>query len=278
MVDYCLNIVKRHDPDRYLLSLFAPSKHRAALWALFAFNYEIAKTREVVSDTTIGLIRLQWWRDAIAEVYEGKLVRQHEVVTPLAQVIKSYDLPRELFDNLIYAREFDLEGVAPTNIEGLMKYCEYTSVPLFQLALHIIGQNGTNDTGAVDESKGNDTTVVSISKRYALVGLIRSVPYMFSKRRNLLPHDVLHDCDLSEKKIFDFNDMSGLDKVIQTLLVDEDKAQDMLNAKSTSKFLRKVTHMTALYEAQIKSVDYDVFDARLRLPPKFMALRLCVKV
>ena len=50
------NLVQRHDPDRYLLSLFAPARHRAALWALYAFNHEIAKTREVVTETTMGLI------------------------------------------------------------------------------------------------------------------------------------------------------------------------------------------------------------------------------
>ena len=95
---YCGNIVRQQDSDRFLLSLFAPAKHRAALWTLYAFNHEIAKTREIVSDTTIGLIRLQWWRDAIKEIYEGSKPRQHEVVTPLADVIKQYDLPRDLFD------------------------------------------------------------------------------------------------------------------------------------------------------------------------------------
>jgi hypothetical protein len=42
-------LVRRHDRDRFLTVLFAPLPHRAALLALYAFNYEIARTREVVS-------------------------------------------------------------------------------------------------------------------------------------------------------------------------------------------------------------------------------------
>ena len=79
---YCGNLVRQQDPDRFLLSLFVPAKVRPALWALYAFNYEIAKTREVVSETATGLIRLTWWREAIDEIYQGRPVRQHQVVQP----------------------------------------------------------------------------------------------------------------------------------------------------------------------------------------------------
>src|SRR3546814_13116142 len=56
----CGALVERHDPDRYLASLFAPEAQREDLFALYAFNYEVAKTAEVVSEPMIGQIRLQW--------------------------------------------------------------------------------------------------------------------------------------------------------------------------------------------------------------------------
>src|SRR5947208_3175404 len=76
----CMDTVRRYDRDRFLLGLTVPAKRRAALWALFAFNHEIAKTREVVSEPTLGLIRLQWWRDALDQLYQGNIL-QHEVLT-----------------------------------------------------------------------------------------------------------------------------------------------------------------------------------------------------
>ena len=42
-------LVRRQDPDRFLTSLFAPAERREDLLALYAFNIEVAKTREVVT-------------------------------------------------------------------------------------------------------------------------------------------------------------------------------------------------------------------------------------
>ena len=57
-------IVCGHDPDRYLCDLFAKPKAREGLFALHAFNHEVAKIRELVSEPMLGHIRLQWWREA----------------------------------------------------------------------------------------------------------------------------------------------------------------------------------------------------------------------
>ena len=62
---YCGALLRRHDADRYLTALFAPGERREALFALYAFNLEIARMREAVSEPMMGLIRLQWWRDAL---------------------------------------------------------------------------------------------------------------------------------------------------------------------------------------------------------------------
>jgi len=89
-MSYCGALVQSQDPDRFLLAQFAPFERREVLYALFAFNHEIAKTREVVSETQLGLIRLQWWREAIEGVYNGEVL-EHEVVKALANAIQMYD-------------------------------------------------------------------------------------------------------------------------------------------------------------------------------------------
>jgi phytoene synthase len=58
-------LVRRHDPDRFLTALFAPSEKRNALLTLYAFNHELARAREVVSEPPLALIRLQWWREVV---------------------------------------------------------------------------------------------------------------------------------------------------------------------------------------------------------------------
>src|SRR5215831_19928675 len=73
-------LVQRHDRDRYQTVLFAPAAHREALFALYAFNYEIARVRESVTEPILGRMRLQWWRENIAAAFEGNTIRHQPVV------------------------------------------------------------------------------------------------------------------------------------------------------------------------------------------------------
>lgn len=256
---YSAELIRQHDPDRFLVSLLMPAKHREALWALFAFNYEISKTREVVSEQTVGLIRLQWWRDAIADIYEGKVPREHEVVSPLAEAIKTYDLDRELFDNLIYAREFDLEGVAPANLEGLLNYCDFTSTPLHQLAMSIIGH------------EVKETTLRNIATTNALIGLIRSVPYFLNQGHVMLPQEVLEVHKLGVSKIIDTDCRAELPAVIVACL-----QHITWEGNPRSKYLKSLQKLSQMYHAQIVRCDYDVFHPKMRTSPACMALRLWI--
>src|SRR5579862_6081013 len=97
--------VRAHDRDRYQTALFAPAGRREALFALYAFNYEVARIREIVTQPMLGQIRLQWWREAIEAAYAGGPVRPHEVAAPLTTVIRGGALTREYFDRLIDMRE-----------------------------------------------------------------------------------------------------------------------------------------------------------------------------
>ena len=87
-LSYCARHVRAQDRDRYLTALFAPGERREDLFALYAFNLEVAKTAEVVSETMIGRVRLQWWRDCLEETYAGR-PRHHAVAGPLAKAFCS---------------------------------------------------------------------------------------------------------------------------------------------------------------------------------------------
>ncbi len=254
---YNAQTLRQQDKDRFLLSLMTPVQHRQALWALFAFNHEIAKTREIVTETQIGLIRLQWWRDAIGEIYDGKTPRDHIVIKPLAAAIKQNDLPRDLFNNLIYAREFDLEGVAPFDTDGLLNYCDFTNTPLNILALKVLDEE--EDSAAIQK----------ISINYALVGLMRALPTMLSQRRVFIPQNMMKPHNLDETALLDFNQREKLPKIVEEIISLAD-----FTVTPKSKFLKRMHKMTRLYVAQIKTDHYDVFDPNITIPPKFLALRL----
>ncbi len=254
---YCGNLVRQQDPDRFLLSLLAPADRRPSLWALYAFNYEVAKTREVVSETATGLIRLTWWREAIDEIYKGAPVRQHAVVQATAQAIREYDLPQSHFDTLVFAREFDVEDRNPATLEGLFHYADYTTTPLTDLSLRIMGE-------VIDEA---ETRAASI--RYAVTGLIRSVPYMLKNRRCYLPEDIMNAQGFSAQKLFDFNQKDKLPDVVKEIVEGLPPLE-----KSPVKYVRAMNALSDMYLSQIRRAGFDVFHPALQAPPAFKALRL----
>jgi phytoene synthase len=97
--------LRRHDPDRFLTTLFAPPERREALITLFAFNHELARAREVTSQSLLALIRLQWWR----EVVEGD-AKPGEISTPLSALIAGGMLQRQTLLAMIDAREAEVDG------------------------------------------------------------------------------------------------------------------------------------------------------------------------
>ena len=181
-LSYCGQEVRRYDNDRFLTGLFAPAERREALFALYAFNLEVAKTRAVVSEPMLGQMRLQWWRDAVDAAYGGGAVPVHAVVQPVAGAIRAYGLTRGHFERLIDAREADLDDEPPATLDCLVNYAEVTAAPLVLLALEVLG---VRDAAAAEA--GRHAAIA-----YALAGLLRAVPHLARRNRVLLPRAAHH--------------------------------------------------------------------------------------
>jgi len=173
-------LVRRHDHDRFQTALFASAGRRESLFALYAFNYEVARIRETVSEPILGQIRLQWWRESIAAAFEGGPVRRHIVVEPLTATIRALGLTRAHFEQLVDARERDLDGAPLASLAALEDYAEATSARLVYLALESLG---VRDRAA--EEAGFHVGIA-----YALAGLLRALPYHARIGSTLVPAEI----------------------------------------------------------------------------------------
>jgi NADH dehydrogenase [ubiquinone] 1 alpha subcomplex assembly factor 6 len=182
-------LVRRHDRDRFQTVLFAPAARREALFALYAFNYEIARVRETVTQPVLGQIRLQWWRENIAAAFEGGPVRRQPVVEALTGAIRTLALSRDHFDRMIDAREIDLEDKPPTSLSALEDYAEASSAQLIYLALEALDVR--------EPAAGQAAHHIGIA--YALAGLLRAVPFQARARRNVIPADVAERAGIAEQ-------------------------------------------------------------------------------
>ena len=68
---FCADLVRSHDFVRYASTLFMPTVQRRALLAIYAFNVEISRVRDHVSQPLPGEVRLQWWTDMLAGAGHG---------------------------------------------------------------------------------------------------------------------------------------------------------------------------------------------------------------
>lgn len=165
-----MQTLKNADPDRYRAALMAVDAARERLLTLYAFHYELAKVPEMVSEPMIGAIRYQWWRDALAEIYEGKPVRKHEVATPLKEVLTQFDIPRYWADALIDGRERDLDPRPFENMDAAKAYCAATSGKLMQIAVQVAAPDM-----AVSESQAAGIEQAGLA--WGLTGLARAYRY-----------------------------------------------------------------------------------------------------
>jgi phytoene synthase len=202
---YCLEQVRRFDRDRYLAALFARSGPRADLLALYAFNLELAKIREVVREPMMGLIRLQWWRDCIAEIYGGN-ARRHQVAQPLAAAVARHSLPRESFDRLIDAREADMDVGAPADLAALAAYAESTGGVLLELAARI----ATADAVALPAARDLGTA-------WALIGLVRAIPFHARAKRLYVPQAMMAEAGVPVDDLLELRPGAGFAAVVRRI-------------------------------------------------------------
>ncbi len=135
----CAALVERGDPDRFLAVMAAPVAARAPLFALYAFNLEVARAPWVTQEAMIAEMRLQWWRDTVAALAEPGPVRAHEVVAPLAEVVRGQRLPLAVMDRMIEARRWDIYREPFQDRAAFDSYLEDTGAGLMWLAASALG-------------------------------------------------------------------------------------------------------------------------------------------
>ncbi|WP_323782636.1 squalene/phytoene synthase family protein [Thalassovita sp.] len=133
----CAQLVEQADPDRFRAVMAAPVAARAMLFPIFAANVEIARAPWVTQEPMVAEMRLQWWRDALQEIAEGKQPRRHQVVTPLAQIL---DVQGAVWiDDLIEARRWDIYRDPFEDETAFETYLQNTSSNLLLAAVQALG-------------------------------------------------------------------------------------------------------------------------------------------
>ncbi len=204
---FCAGLVRGHDFARYASTLFVPPLERRGLLALYAFNVEIARVRESVSQPLPGEIRLQWWSDMLAGTGHGG-VEGNPVAAELLAAISHWALPVELLTQLINEHQFDLYNDPMPTMAALEGYANDTSAALFALAARMLGP--PSDT--VEHLARH----AGLAQCFAQV--IAALPRDASRRQLFVPRQLLesHGCGMEE--VFAGRQTPGLKAALDQLI------------------------------------------------------------
>ncbi|XP_034409122.1 NADH dehydrogenase (ubiquinone) complex I, assembly factor 6 isoform X2 [Cyclopterus lumpus] len=136
----CMELVRSRDYDGYVSSLLLPEEARRSSLALRAFNVELAQVKDSVSQKTIGLMRMQFWKTAVEEVFRDEPPSQ-PVSTELWRAVRKHHLTKRWLLRIITEREKDLDDRAYRNLQELETYSENTQSSLVYLLLECLGES-----------------------------------------------------------------------------------------------------------------------------------------
>jgi phytoene synthase len=204
---FCADLVRAHDFERYASTLFVNADRRRALLALYAFNVEISRVREQVSQPLPGEIRLQWWTDMLAGAGHGG-VEGNPVAAELLRAIRTHGLPIEPLSRLIDEHQFDLYNDPMPSMAALEAYIYDTSSALFALGTRIMGW----------QSEGADHLARHAGLAQGLGRVIATLPVDASRRQLFVPLQLLESHGSGMEEVFAAKETPQLRAALDQLL------------------------------------------------------------
>jgi phytoene synthase len=175
---YCAELVRSTDRDRFIATLFAPARQRGALHALYAFNAELARVRDVAHAALPGEIRLQWWSEVINRERDDE-AHANPVAAALLATMERHGLARETLTDLIDARRFDLYDDPMAQVADLETYARRISSSVISLAAQVVA-------GVEVDAVAGPAGVAS-----GITAILRAFPLYVARSQIYLPLEIL---------------------------------------------------------------------------------------
>jgi phytoene synthase len=177
--EHCTALVRDADRERYLATLFAPAERRGALFALYAFDIEIARVRDLAREPMPGEIRLQWWREVLEGGRTGE-ARAHPVAVSLLAALSRHGLVARQLGDLVEAHRFDVYDDPMPTFPALQTYAANTAGVIVDFAARVLGE--TTEVDAAVAEAGQARTIANI---------IAWLPQHAARRQLFVPLDIL---------------------------------------------------------------------------------------
>ncbi len=270
---FCQDITKREARNFYYAFVTLPREQRQAIFAVYAFS----RIADDIADGAGGGADKARRLDRLHELVDESLASRSSdpVFLALADASRRFDIPKNLFHEIIEGVEFDLFKNRYESFEELRSYCYKVAGVVGLVCIQIFG---------CDDPKGKELAV-DLGIAMQLTNIIRDIKEDFARDRVYVPQNELAQFGYTEADIAGnvMNDhFVGLMR-FQCLRAREHFESGALLFPLLTKNSRSCAiglhHLYSRLLSIIENRNFDVFDRRVTVPTwekLLMTIRLMV--
>lgn len=216
---YCERQLQQSDYDAHLIQRLVPSRVRDTYLALRALNLELVRLPEIVSNQTIGHMRMQFWRESIDKTFAASppaepicILLHHalEETRARAQSRSATGSMKFWVQRVIKTREKHMDNRPFASMAALEEYAENTYATLAYAGLAALPM----------QSMHMDHLASHVGKACGIVATLRGIPVLAAPQQSvrspsgaaevgrgrdpalLLPLDVMAEAGVREEDVF----------------------------------------------------------------------------
>lgn len=172
-------------------SIFLPSRLRAPIRAIYAFARSADDFADEGDDAAeVRLAKLAAYHAHLYALERGETV-ENPIFKALAPHIRQFDLPYELFHDLLSAFEQDCRKNRYAHFGEVMEYCKRSANPIGRLLLRLYA----------DHDQKHQAWSDGICSALQLINFLQDVAVDWRKDRIYLPQDEMAKFGISERQI-----------------------------------------------------------------------------
>jgi len=261
--EYCQQKTAQSGSSFYYSFLFLPPERRRAITALYAFCREVDDTVDDTSDQSVARIKLAWWRNEVATMYDPAATPTHPVMLALRPHLAPYDLQQAHLQAIIDGMEMDLDQSRYLDYPGLRKYCWHVAGVVGILSASIFGATRPETLQYAEK----------LGLAFQLTNIIRDVGEDARKGRIYLPVNELQQFNVTAADILNFRHSDKFEALMKFQADRANAAYDEAYAllpDADRRAQRPGLMMAAIYRTLLEEVEADgfhVLNQRISLTP-----------
>ena len=177
--EFCSTLTRNSRSNFYYAFLFLPRRQREAIYAVYAFCRIVDDVVDLGRDPEVQRKELAHWRREVARCFEG--APEEPVTQRLAQVVRTFPIPRAVLEEIINGVEMDLERSTYETFDELYPYCYRVAGAVGLACIEIFGYT---DPRARDYA-------VNLGVALQLTNILRDLQADAQRGRTYLPQEDL---------------------------------------------------------------------------------------